>query len=96
MSQADRGRLVTHGMENQAPLEPNQKQGQVLAFIYYYTKVNRRPPAEADIAAYFGTTWPSAHQMIVRLENNGFVSRTPGMARSIRVLLEVSELPALE
>ncbi len=39
--------------------KPSQKQGQVLAYIYYYTKINRRPPAEADIAAYFGITGPS-------------------------------------
>jgi len=25
--------------------KPSQKQGQALAYIYYYTKVNRRPPA---------------------------------------------------
>lgn len=74
----------------------SQKQGQALAYIYYYTKVNRRPPAEADIAAYFGITWPSAHQMIVRLERNGFISRIPGAARSIQVLVPANELPALE
>jgi uncharacterized protein YfaP (DUF2135 family) len=25
------------------------RQGQYLAFIYYYTRVNRKPPSEADI-----------------------------------------------
>lgn len=81
-----------------APAMPklSQKQGQVLSYIYYYTKINRRPPAEADIAAYFGTTGPSTHQMIVRLESGGFISRTPGTARSIVVRVPVSELPALE
>jgi hypothetical protein len=28
-----------------------EKQGQYLAFIYAYTKLNRRPPAEADMQA---------------------------------------------
>ncbi len=79
------------------PIEAlSQKQGQVLAYIHYYTKVNRRPPAEADIATYFVMTPPSAHQMVVRLERNGFISREPGTARSIRVLLPASRLPALE
>lgn len=76
--------------------KPSRKQGQVLSYIYYYTKINRRPPAEADIAAYFGTTGPSTHQMVVRLESGGLISRTPGTARSIQVLLPASELPALE
>lgn len=34
------------------------RQGQFLAFIYYYTKVNGRPPAEADIQRYFQVTAP--------------------------------------
>lgn len=76
--------------------EPSKRQGQVLAYIYCYTKVNRRPPAESDIAAYFGVSAPSAHQMILRLEERGFISRTPGAARSIRVLLGLEDIPALE
>ena len=83
-------------LEEATPAKPTKKQGQVLSYLYYYTKINRRPPAEADIAAYFGMTWPSAHQMIVRLETNGFISRTPGVARSVRVLLKTAELPPLE
>lgn len=76
--------------------QPTKTQGQVLSYIYFYTKVNRRPPAEANIAAYFGTTPPSTHQMIVRLEKDGFIARTPGAARSITVLLKAEELPTLE
>jgi repressor LexA len=30
-----------------------EKQGQYLAFIYYYSKVNGYPPAQADIQRYF-------------------------------------------
>lgn len=29
------------------------RQGQFLAFIYYYTKLNGVPPAEADMQRYF-------------------------------------------
>lgn len=29
------------------------KQGQYLAYIYYYTKVHRRPPAESDLQRFF-------------------------------------------
>ena len=47
------------------------RQGQMLAFIYYYTKIHKCPPAEADIAAYFGVSPPSAHQAIMTLERQG-------------------------
>ena len=32
------------------PREYTPKQGQYLAFIYYYTKINGQPPAEHDMA----------------------------------------------
>ncbi len=72
------------------------RQGQFLAFIYYYTKLHKCPPAEAEIAAYFEVSPPSAHQMVLTLEKNGLVSRLPGQARSLRVLLPREELPDLE
>ncbi len=73
-----------------------KKQGQYLAFIYYYTKINRRPPAEADMERYFDVTPPTVHQMILRLEEQGFISRVPGQARSIQVLVPFEQLPQLE
>ena len=54
------------------------KQGQYLSFIYYYTKVNGRPLAEADMERYFAVTPPSVHQMVLTLESKGLISRTPG------------------
>ena len=73
-----------------------RKQGQYLAFIYYYTKLNRRPPAEADMQLYFGVTPPSVHQMVLTLERKGLIERTPGAPRSIKVLIASTELPPLE
>ena len=73
-----------------------EKQGQYLAFIYYYTKVNGRPPAETDMQRYFRTTPPTVHQMILTLERKGLISREPGKARSIKVLLTPAQLPYLE
>ena len=72
------------------------KQGQYLAFIYHYTKVNGRAPAEADMERYFRVTPPSVHQMVLTLEANGFIERTPGQGRSIRLLLSHEALPELE
>ena len=72
------------------------RQGQYLAFIYDYTKVNRQPPAETDIARFFGLAPPSVHRMVVELVERGLLSRTPGAARSLRVLVPRAELPELE
>jgi len=72
------------------------RQGQYLAFIYYYTKVNGRPPAEVDMQRYFGVSPPSVHQMVLNLEERGLISRVPGEPRSIRVLLRRELLPDLE
>ena len=72
------------------------RQGQYLAFIYYYTKVNRQPPSEADIQRFFGVSAPSVHQMIVTLEQARHIERKPGQPRSIKVLVSRSELPELD
>ena len=72
-----------------------EKQGQYLAFIYAYTKLHRRPPAEADMQSYFAVTPPSVHQMILGLERRGLIRRRPGESRSIELLLNPEELPIL-
>jgi DNA-binding MarR family transcriptional regulator len=71
------------------------KQGQYLAFIYAYTRVLGRPPAEADLQRHFGVSPPSVHQMILTLERAGLIRRQPGTARSIEVLIAPEELPVL-
>ena len=71
-------------------------QGQYLAFIVAYTKLNRRPPAEADLQRYFDVTPPSVHGMIVTLERRGLIRRTPYLARSIAVLVPLDEILALD
>jgi len=68
-------------------------QGQYLAFIYYYTKIHGVPPAEADMQHYFKVSPPSVHNMIVTLEKRQFIAKTPGAARSIRLLLSRNQLP---
>lgn len=73
-----------------------EKQGKYLAFIHYYTKVNGRPPAEADMQRYFRVTPPSVHQMVLTLEANGFIERVPGQGRSIRLKIPREQLPDLE
>lgn len=72
------------------------KQGQYLAFIHAYTKLNRRPPAEADMQRFFAVTPPSVHRMVVELERLKLIRRQPGVARSIELLVPSTVLPALE
>lgn len=72
-----------------------QKQCQYLAFIHYYTKIHGRAPAETDLQLYFRVSPPSVHQMILALEARGLIERTPGQARSIRLLIPRVELPDL-
>ena len=71
------------------------KQGQYLAFIDAYTRVNGRPPAEADLQRHFRVSPPSVHQMVLTLERAGLIRRQPGLARSIEVLMQPERLPVL-
>lgn len=79
-------------------MKPNytKTQGQYLAFIYYYTKLNGRPPAQADMQRYFRVTPPTVHRMVLKLEELGFISRVPRKSRSLKVLLPREQLPDLE
>ena len=70
-------------------------QGQYLAFIYAYTTIHRRPPAEADLQRFFQVTPPSVHRMVCELERRGLLRRQPGRARSIELLLPPEALPIL-
>ena len=70
--------------------EFTKKQGQYLAFIHQYTKVHGVPPAEHEMQRRFKVSPPSVHQMVINLEKKGLIERTPGKARSIRVLVRAS------
>jgi repressor LexA len=72
------------------------KQGEYLAFIFYYTKIHGFAPAESDMQKYFKVSPTSVHQMVVTLEANGLIERVPGRARSIRLLISREELPNFE
>ena len=45
---------------------------------------------------YFRVTPSSVHQMVLTLEENGFIERNPGQGRSIRLLIPREQLPDLE
>lgn len=70
-------------------------QGQYLAFIYAYTKVNYRPPAQADMQRFFEVTAPTIHDMVLKLEKEGLIRRQPRQARSLELLIAPEDLPIL-
>jgi DNA-binding MarR family transcriptional regulator len=98
-----RASLLKEALMNQpadarhAPCQPRftEKQGQYLAFIHAYTRINRRAPAEADMQRHFQVTPPSVHQMVLNLERAGLIRRQPGQPRSIQVLVAPENLPVL-
>ncbi len=45
---------------------------------------------------FFRVSPPTVHQMVLRLDEKGLISREPGEARTIRVLVSPDELPLLE
>jgi DNA-binding MarR family transcriptional regulator len=73
-----------------------ERQGQYLSFISQYMKVNGRSPAESDIQRYFGVSPPTVHQMVLKLESLGLITRKPGVARSIQVMVSSDDIPALK
>ncbi|MCY1322807.1 hypothetical protein D9M68_296290 [compost metagenome] len=79
-----------------APPHFTEKQGQYLAFIWAYSQINERAPAERDLQRYFGVTPPSVHQMVLSLERAGLIRRKPGVARSIELLISHNCLPTLQ
>lgn len=76
--------------------EFTDKQGQYLAFIYYYTKVNGSPPAEIDMQKYFKVSAPTVNQMVKKLESLNLIQRIPGKGRSIKLLVQKNEIPNLQ
>jgi repressor LexA len=72
------------------------KQGQYLAFIYNYTVIHGRAPAEADLERFLRVAPSTIHQMILKLKDKGFVSHKPGVARSIEILIDPDEIPRLK
>jgi Mn-dependent DtxR family transcriptional regulator len=86
---------ILAGKEAAEPPRFTKLQGQYLAFIYAYSQIFKRPPAEADMRRHFEVTAPSVHQMVVALEKAGLIKREPGAARSIQIMLAPEDLPVL-
>lgn len=84
------------GKPSESPARFTARQGQVLAFLEAYRRLNRRGPSEVEIGKYFRITPPSVNQMMVKLEEKGLITRQAGVPRSARVAIAKEEIPALE
>jgi SOS-response transcriptional repressor LexA len=73
-----------------------EAQGQYLAFIFTYDLLHDRSPSEAEMQRFFRVSPPSAHRMVVELEKKNLIRRTPGVARSIKLLVPADEVPVLK
>ncbi len=83
-------------MQRNQSNKPTKRQVEFVVYIYYYSRIHGRAPAEHDIGRFFGITPPSVHQMILTLEKKGLISRVPGAARSIRITVPDDELRELK
>jgi len=50
----------------------------------------------ADMQRFFRVSPPTVHQMVLKLEERGFITREPGKPRTISVLVSSDQLPYLK
>jgi hypothetical protein len=77
---------------------PTHRQGQFLAYICEYMRQNSAglAPTHAAMQRFFGLTAPSVNSMLIRLEQRGFIRRTPRVARGIEISIDSALIPPLE
>jgi repressor LexA len=71
------------------------KQGQYLAFIYYFSKVNGVSPNENDFKKYFNSSLSAVRRMILNLENRKLILHRNNPF-CIKLCLNRSEIPDLK
>lgn len=74
-----------HGAKSQ----PTKRQFEYLTFIATYINRFGRAPAESDIERRFLVSAPTVNQMMHMLERRGFITREPGVPRSIRLCIDL-------
>jgi Mn-dependent DtxR family transcriptional regulator len=53
-------------------------------------------PTHAAFQKFFNLTPPSVNSMLIRLEQRGFIRRSPGQARGIQLIITPDLIPPLE
>jgi SOS-response transcriptional repressor LexA len=75
---------------------PTARQAEYLSFIRTFTDRWGMPPSFEEIGRHFMTTAPSVNNMIKTLEARGFLTRVPGQARTLRVIMPERLIAATE
>jgi repressor LexA len=70
--------------------KPTERQREYLTFIARYIQRFGRAPAESDIRRHFLVSAPTVNQMMQMLERRGFITRQPGVPRSIRLHIDIT------
>ena len=88
---ADKLTTTLEPLGSQAPdkSRPTKRQHDYLEFIAKYSARFGRSPAESDIERHFLVSAPSVNQMMQTLERRGFITRQPGVPRSIRICVDL-------
>lgn len=87
--------------QNPNPRHPSQaeftdRRDRYLAFIQSPTKLNRRPPAVAEMQVHFRVSSLIQHRMILNPDHDRLIERIPGQPRNIRMLVNPEPLPTKE
>ena len=73
-------------------MPPSPKQQRVYRFICNYISSNGIAPTIAEIGRQFGLrSSRSVYDILVALENQGLIERTPNVARGIKLVLLLSD-----
>jgi hypothetical protein len=73
-------------MDQAAPLPPlTPRQAEALYFIRDYRSIHGRSPSEVEIAQHVRITPPAPHELMVRLEETGRMTRRANEPRSIAI-----------
>lgn len=70
---------------------PTKRQAEYLAFIRAFTVRRGMSPSFEDLAQHFLTTAPTVNGMIKTLEAKGFLTRVPGQARTLRIVVPLPD-----
>jgi repressor LexA len=64
-----------------------ERQNEIVEFIRSFAKQHKKPPTLSEIGAGVGIAWVSAvHKHIAALERKGYLTKSPGEARSIQLV----------
>ena len=79
-----------------SPDTPTARQAEYLNFIRAFTDRWGVPPSFEEIGRHFMTSAPSVNNMIKTLEARGFLTRVPGQARTLRVIVPEGPITGTE